>query len=83
MGRWEYVREDDSDVHIICLECVREDFDDGEQQLTMSEGDLSEDERKQLHKLRRIVAQEEPLEEISEELYDRFRQLANSSDSDD
>jgi hypothetical protein len=67
MGRWEYVRGGDSDVHIICLECVREDFD-GEKRLTMSEDDLSEEERQQLHKLRRIVAHEEPLEEVCEEL---------------
>ena len=70
MGRWEYVREGNSDV-IICLECVREDLDDGDKRLTMSEDDLSEDERKQLHKIRRIVAQEEAFEKVCEELCDR------------
>ena len=76
MGRYEYVHEGDSGVHIICLDCVRDDFD-GEKLLTMSEDDLSEEERKQLHKLRRIVAREEPLEEVCEELRDRFMQVTD------
>ena len=71
MGRWVHVREGDSDVHIICLEFVRDDVD-GEKLLAMSEDDLSEEERKQLHKIRRIVAQEVPLEKVCEELHDRF-----------
>ena len=71
MGRWACVREGNSDVHIICIECIRADFDDGDKRLTMSEDDLSEEARAQLHKIRRIVGQEEALEKVCEELCDR------------
>ena len=55
----QYAKPSDSHLHVLCFECIREDFD-GHRRLTLSEPDLSPEGRFQLSIVRRVFSERGP-----------------------